>query len=172
MIPTWFQIELDELYRFQSKKKYLSPDLQPQNHPKPPKSPKKPSKTWADSPVYYSRWLQRDSRSSSTSSIDSNQKKSTLVPTFNPKITQNHPNYPKNPVKPERIRLCTIPDDSNTSSRSSSTSSIDSNLKLIALVLTFTPKIAKNHPNHPKNTVKPGRIRFCNINYDSKTGFR
>jgi hypothetical protein len=73
------------------------------------------------------------SRSSSTSSIDSNEKKSTLVLIFTPKIAKNHPNHPKNPVKPERIRFVSIHDDSKTDSRSSSTSSIDSNEKKISL---------------------------------------
>jgi len=117
--------------------------------PFPPKTPKNCQKrskkraifrkTWADSPVYHSRWFQRDSRSSSTSSVDSNQKKSTLVPILTPKIAQNHPNHPKITEKPRPIRLCTFPDDSNTDSRSSSTSSIDSNQTKIALVFTFNP---------------------------------
>jgi len=45
MIPTGFQIELDELYRFQSKKIYLSPHLHPLSRPKPPKTPKNHWKT-------------------------------------------------------------------------------------------------------------------------------
>jgi hypothetical protein len=93
------------------------------------------------------------------------KKKSALVLIFTPKIAKNHPNDSKNPVKPKRIRLFSIHDDSKTSSRSSSTSSIDSNEKKSALVLIFTPKIAKNHPNDSKNPVKRERIR---INDDSR----
>jgi hypothetical protein len=112
MIPTGFQLKLDELYRFQSKKATLVRIFTPkiaQNHPNHPKITENPGPIRLSAVPDDSNVIpDRTQRALSIPVLRFH-----IGPPFRLKITQNHPNHPKVTVKPGPIRLFTIRDDFN-----------------------------------------------------------